>query len=103
MNNTPKTSNISLTKKVEKDGTEISSNMDFPFTILLDLDGDGNKYNYDKSILSTISSILKYYNVDNGHTTLKCLDKLLILFSSPWLVQFFFAAPNLSLRDISPP
>ena len=33
--------------------------------------------NYDKSILSTISSILKYYNVDNGHTTLKCLDKLL--------------------------
>lgn len=33
--------------------------------------------NYDKSILSTISSILKYYKVDNGHTTLDSIDKLL--------------------------
>ena len=33
--------------------------------------------NYDKCILSTISSILKYYKVDNGHTTLNSLDKLL--------------------------
>ena len=33
--------------------------------------------NYDKSILSTISSILKYYKIDNGHTTLDSLDKLL--------------------------
>ena len=33
--------------------------------------------NYDKSILSTISSILKYYKVDNGHTSLDSLDKIL--------------------------
>ena len=33
--------------------------------------------NYDKSILSTISSILNYYNVSNGHTTLDSIDKLL--------------------------
>ena len=30
--------------------------------------------NYDKSILSTISSILKYYGIDNGHKTLSSLD-----------------------------
>ncbi len=30
--------------------------------------------NYDKSILSTISSILSHYGIDNGHKTLKCLD-----------------------------
>ena len=33
--------------------------------------------NYDKCILSTISSILKYYGIDNGHTTLGSVDKLL--------------------------
>ncbi len=33
--------------------------------------------NYDKCILSTISSILKYYGIDNGHTTLDSVDKLL--------------------------
>ena len=33
--------------------------------------------NYDKSILSTISSILKYYNVSNGHTTLDSIDVIL--------------------------
>ena len=39
---------------------------------------DGVVYpNYDKCILSTISSILKYYNVDNGHSTLGSLDNLL--------------------------
>ncbi len=44
--NTPKTSNISLAKTALKDGTAITSSMDFPFTILLDLDGDGTKYSY---------------------------------------------------------
>lgn len=33
--------------------------------------------NYNKSILNTISSILKYYNVDNGHSTLDNIDSLL--------------------------
>ena len=33
--------------------------------------------NYDKSILSTISSILKYYDVSNGHTTLDSIDVIL--------------------------
>ncbi len=39
---------------------------------------DGIKLpNYDKSILSTITSMLKYYGIDNGHVSLDCLDKLL--------------------------
>ena len=33
--------------------------------------------NYDHCILNTITSILKYYNVDNGHKSLESLDKLL--------------------------
>ena len=33
--------------------------------------------NYDHCILNTVTSILKYYKVDNGHTTLNSLDKLL--------------------------
>ena len=33
--------------------------------------------NYDKSILSTITSILKYYGIDNGHVGLSSLDKKL--------------------------
>jgi len=33
--------------------------------------------NYEHSILSTISSILKYYNVDTPHSTLKTLDEKL--------------------------
>lgn len=32
---------------------------------------------YDNSILCTISSVLKYYGIDNGHCSLKSLDKLL--------------------------
>lgn len=32
---------------------------------------------YDNSILSTITSILKYYGIDNGHTSLDILDKKL--------------------------
>ena len=32
---------------------------------------------YDNSILSVISSILKYYGYDNGHKTLEVLDKKL--------------------------
>ena len=33
--------------------------------------------NYNKSILNTISSILKYYKIDNGHSTLDNIDSLL--------------------------
>ena len=33
--------------------------------------------NYDHCILNTITSILKYYNVDNGHKSLESLDRLL--------------------------
>lgn len=33
--------------------------------------------NYDKSILSVISSILKYYGYDNGHKSLEVLDEML--------------------------
>ena len=33
--------------------------------------------NYEKSILNTISSILKYYKIDNGHSTLDNIDSLL--------------------------
>ena len=33
--------------------------------------------NYDKSILSTITSILKYYDIDNGHVALSSLDEKL--------------------------
>lgn len=32
---------------------------------------------YSNSILNTITSILKYYGVSNGHSSLECLDKLL--------------------------
>ena len=32
---------------------------------------------YDNSILSVISSILKYYGYDNGHKSLELLDKKL--------------------------
>ena len=32
---------------------------------------------YDNSILSVISSILKFYGYDNGHKTLEILDKKL--------------------------
>ncbi|MEE1125466.1 MAG: starch-binding protein [Acutalibacteraceae bacterium] len=76
--NTPKTSNISLTKKVEKDGTEISSNMDFPFTILLDLDGDGNKYNYAPYPLEyklSGNSATTYVTTSTGEFTLQSNQK----------------------------
>ena len=33
--------------------------------------------NYEHCILNTITSILKYYNVDTNHLSLKCLDKKL--------------------------
>ena len=33
--------------------------------------------NYDESILSIISSILKYYGYDNGHKGCKILDEKL--------------------------
>ena len=33
--------------------------------------------NYNHCILNTITSILKYYNVDNGHSSLKNLDDIL--------------------------
>ena len=33
--------------------------------------------NYDHCILNTVTSILKYYNVDNGHKSLESLDNLL--------------------------
>ena len=33
--------------------------------------------NYEHCILNTITSILKYYNVDTNHTSLKSLDEKL--------------------------
>ncbi len=45
--NTPATSSVSLTKKAQKsNGTAVSTDMSFPFTLLLDLDGNGTKYTY---------------------------------------------------------
>lgn len=33
--------------------------------------------NYEHCILNTITSILKYYNVETRHKSLKCLDEKL--------------------------
>lgn len=33
--------------------------------------------NYEHSILNTITSILKYYNVETNHKSLESLDKIL--------------------------
>lgn len=66
--NTPQISSISLEKRaVKSDGTVISSDLDFPFTILLDLDGDGANYTYSPYPLE--------YTINGDTSTLYTTDK----------------------------
>lgn len=72
--NTPQTGDITLTKNaVNSDGTSITSDLDFPFTILLDLDGAGSKYTYQPYQLEyTLSGDTSIHYTDaNGKFSIK--------------------------------
>lgn len=72
--NTPAISSISLEKRaVNSSGKVISSDMDFPFTILLDIDGNGANYGYSPYPLEyTVSGDTSTYTTDrNGKFSIK--------------------------------